>query len=142
MTDLIYEKVIQDELFTSLLKSRPVLVPVPITKTRKRDRGYNQSEILAKNLAKKFNLRVINCLARVKETKSQVGLNKKERSENIKDAFALNSKLIIQGSELENATILLVDDVLTSGATMNEAAKILKRAGVKSVWALAFAKED
>jgi competence protein ComFC len=117
----------------------PVLVSVPITKNREKGRGYNQSEILAKKLAKKFDLKLLNCLVRVKETRSQVGLNKKERRENISGAFMLNSNPF---SSVRNQTIILVDDVLTSGATMSEAAKVLKRAGAKSVWALSFAKED
>jgi ComF family protein len=136
MADLIYEKQIQDEQFASVLKSKPTLVPIPITKDREKKRGYNQSMILSKNIANKLDLKVLSCLERVKETRSQVGLTKKERGDNMKGAFRVNTKYKKQ------TTILLVDDVLTSGTTMNEAAKVLKKAGAKSVWALAFAKEN
>jgi len=139
LTELIYEKLIQDEAFVSLLKSKPILVPIPITKSRKRNRGYNQSEILAKSLAKKLDLEVCDGLARVKETRSQVGLDKKERKENMKGAFELKDKY---SAILKNRAVILVDDVLTSGSTFSEAASVLKHKSAREVWALAFAKED
>lgn len=139
MADLMYEKLIQDELFSRILNSKPILVPIPITKNRERKRGYNQSKILAKSLGKKFDLQVSDYLLRIKETRSQVGLNKKERNENMKDSFGINKKY---SANLKNRRVILVDDVLTSGSTFSEAAKALKRSGVREVWALAFAKED
>lgn len=143
--DLLYESLIQNEEFNKILRNASddiILVPIPLSSSRLRKRGYNQAEILAKGLSEKFGFPVLNCLVRIKETKSQVGLNKKERKENVKGAFALNSEFIIHNSELKNAHIFLVDDVLTTGSTFSEASSVLKRDGAGKVWAIAFAKED
>jgi len=99
----------------------------------------HRSEIIAKEVGKRFNLQTVNLLIRVRDTSSQVKLDREKRRENIKNAFKLNPKLQI--SNLKHKNILLVDDVLTTGATVSEAGKILKKAGASRVWALAFAKE-
>lgn len=127
-----------------------ILVPIPLHNKRKNWRGFNQAEILARDLAEKFQVRYSDYLVRIKETKTQVGLDKKQRKENIKDAFSLNP--IHKGvrrpldsaqgkimDEIRGRNIILVDDVYTSGATMAEAARVLKRAGAKSVWGMAVA---
>lgn len=142
ISDLLYESIIQNEEFARQTTSgKWILIPIPLSSSKLKKRGYNQSEILAKNLAKKFDFPVYNLLERVKETKSQFNLSKKERKENMTGAFALNSKLLIHNSELKNANIFLIDDVLTTGTTLSEAAKVLKKAGAKSVWGIAFARE-
>ena len=94
LADLMYESLIQNEEFNKISKSNLILVPIPLSKAKYKKRGYNQAEILAKELSKKFDLPVLDCLIRVKETKSQVNLNKKERKENIKGAFEINKNLI------------------------------------------------
>lgn len=142
LTDLLYESLIQNENFNDLNHQRAVLVPIPLSKAKFKKRGYNQAQILAKELGKKFDLKVLDCLERKKETVTQVGLSKKERRENISGAFSLNSEFIIHNSELKNANIFLVDDVVTTGATFSEACFVLKKAGADKVWAIAFAKED
>lgn len=113
-----------------------ILVPVPLHAKRKSWRGFNQSEILAKSLAKKFRVHFSNLLVRTRETKTQVGLRREARKENVKDSFAINPAL---HSELKDKNIVLVDDVFTSGATMGECCKVLKKNGAKNVWALAVA---
>lgn len=140
--DLLYESLIQNEEFGKVINktNNLVFVPIPLSSKKLRTRGYNQAEILAKELARKFNLEVINCLERIRDTRSQVGLNKKERRENIKGAFEI--KIKDQKSKLKNKNVILVDDVLTSGATISEACRVLKMEGAKKVWAAAFAKED
>lgn len=145
LSDLLYESLIQNEEFNRILsmsKDDIVLVPIPLSSKRYRKRGYNQAEILAKGLGEKFGFEVVNGLIRIKETRSQVGLTKKERRENVRGAFTLNSKFIIHNSELKNANIFLVDDVLTTGSTFSEASSILKRNGANKVWAIAFAREQ
>lgn len=137
--DLLYESLIQKEEFVRALKNDIILIPIPLSPGKLRKRGYNQAEILAKELSKKFNLKVVNALERVKETRSQVGLNKEQRRENMKEAFALRKKF---ETSIKNKNIFLVDDVLTTGATMSEACKALKKAGAGKVWAVAFAKEN
>lgn len=140
LSDLLYESLIQREEFARVFekeKSNIFLVPIPLSSEKLKKRGYNQSEILAKDLGKKLGLPYINLLRRIKDTKSQVGLDKKERRENIKNAFALKGEF-----DLKNKEVFLVDDVMTTGATLSEAGKILKKAGISKVWGLALAKED
>lgn len=111
-----------------------VLVPVPLHLRRKRWRGFNQAEILTSLLCKRFGVDSAYVLKRVIDTGSQVGLSKDERLKNIQGAFALLDKTKVSGLDF-----ILVDDVYTSGATLSECAKVLKRAGAKSVWAMAVA---
>ncbi len=132
VADLFYEGLIQQEAFFRIALDKAVLVPVPLHSQRERNRGYNQAEILAVDLGKRLGVPVKDILTRVKPTTSQVGKTQKERRENIKGVFQLRGTV-------DAKTVLLVDDVLTSGATLNEAAKTLKKAGVKSVWGLALA---
>lgn len=136
LIDLFHEGIIQKEEFYKLLDTESVLIPIPLHKARFRKRGYNQSEILARGIGKKLDIEVLDCLERIKNTKTQVGLKKEEREENIKDAFRLKIKEL----RLKNfRQVFLVDDVVTSGATIKEAAKVLKKAGVSKVWALTLA---
>lgn len=136
LVELFYESIIQQELFQKALKSSPVLVPIPLSAKRLRSRGYNHAELLAKGLSEKLGLKQIDILQRTRETKSQFGLTLKQRKENIKDAFILNTKYTIQ-----NTNIFLVDDILTTGSTLLEAARILKKNGAKKVWGLALARD-
>lgn len=102
-----------------------------------RKRGYNQAEKLAEALAKNFEIPAMHALSRVKNTKTQVGLSKNEREENIKDAFAVKKEF---AEEFKNTQqVFLIDDVSTSGATIRECAKVLKKAGVKYVWGVTLA---
>lgn len=137
--DLFYESLIQNEEFNEVIKKDIFFVPIPLSKSKHKRRGYNQAEILGKELAKRFNFSLVDCLVRVKETKSQVGLNKSERKENIKGAFEVNKKY---SAKIQNVRVVLVDDVLTTGSTFSEAASVLKHCGVRQVWAVALAKED
>lgn len=139
LADICYEALIQEELFVGLLKKQPVLVPIPLSQKRLRKRGYNQAQLLARALGKKFNLEIQPLLKRVKETKPQYGLKREERQENMKGAFALNDEGL-RINDKKGVTIL-VDDVLTTGSTMLEAAKVLKKNGVKEVWGVALAKD-
>jgi len=120
-----------------------LLMPIPLHAKRKRWRGFNQAEIIVNDLAGRFGVKVGNQLVRVRETKTQVGLTKDERKRNISGAFSLcpvpfertqdkQGKL----SDVRGKNILLVDDVYTTGATMGEACKVLKKAGAGEVWAL------
>ncbi len=140
LSELFYEGIIQNEIFNKYLENA-VLVPVPLYNSKFRKRGYNQAEILAKGLSDRLGIPVLDALERVKNTKNQFSLGKKERMENMKDAFSLNSEFVIHNS-LKNVTIFLVDDILTSGSTLSEAANVLKRAGAKAVFGLTLAREQ
>lgn len=119
-----------------------ILAPVPLHFIRKIGRRYNQSELIAKMLADTFpnaNARVADILKRSRRTPTQTTLDKEEREANIKNAFEIRGEKYIRGIP-KDANIVIVDDVMTSGATLSECAKILKRAGFKNVSALAFAR--
>lgn len=137
--DLMYESLVQNEEFDKVIRKEVLFVPVPLSKAKFRRRGYNQAEILAKELSKRFGISTVDCLVRVKETKSQVGLKKEERKENIKGAFGLVDR---HSGKIQNSYVVLVDDVLTTGSTLSEAANVLKHHGARQVWAVALAKED
>lgn len=116
------------------LPSEIILVPIPLHAKREKWRGFNQARILATALAQKFGQPYCEALFRTKETKSQVGLKKQDRLENIKEAFDLVKSVDVGGKNF-----VIVDDVFTSGATMAEAGRVLKKAGAKNVWAMAVA---
>ena len=119
-----------------------ILVPVPLHFLRKIKRKYNQSELIAKMFADTFpnaNARVADILKRKRRTPTQTTLDKEAREANIKNAFEIRGEKYIRGIP-KDANIVIVDDVMTSGATLSECAKILKRAGFKNVSALAFAR--
>lgn len=112
-----------------------LVTPVPLGKERQRQRGYNQAALLAQPLAHDLQLPYNpNILRRVKETQSQVDLSFAERQSNVKDAFqAIHQS--IQGKE-----ILIIDDVTTSGSTINACADALMKAGTKAVYGLTVAR--
>lgn len=134
LVSLFYEGLIQKESFYTALRTRPVLVPIPLHASRLRRRGYNQSHLLAEGLGKQFSLPVIPLLSRVRKTTTQIGKTGEERATNMQGAFAFR-----QDASFVPLSVLLVDDVTTSGATLLEAAKMLKRAGVKRVWGITLA---
>jgi ComF family protein len=114
-----------------------VLVPIPIHKKRQRERGYNQSSLIARELGKMTGMPLIeDSLIRQVNTPPQVRTTSAaERRKNLADAFACVNR------RLEGKHILLIDDVSTSGATLNTGAGVLKAAGAASVWGLAIALE-
>ena len=110
------------------------LVPVPLQGRRRRARGSNQAELLARELGRWTKLPVeTRWLKRVKDTPSQTGLTPAQRVENVRGAFATKNKL-------DRKRILLIDDVCTTGATLNACARILKRAGAETVQAVTAAR--
>jgi ComF family protein len=111
----------------------PVLVPVPLHPTKKRARGYNQSELLAHEVGKLTSWRVNKGLERIKHTRSQVGLSADERASNVADAFEW------RGGDMPER-ILLVDDVCTTGATLTQCALALRSRGCEHVYAVTVAK--
>ncbi len=113
-----------------------LLSPVPLFYLRKSQRGYNQAEILAKVVAAKLKLEKNDyLLVKKRQTKPQVSLEGKKRRKNLKKSFFFNKKY-----DVSNRTIILVDDVSTTGTTLNECAKVVKNAGAKKVWGLVVAR--
>jgi ComF family protein len=119
------------------IKNYDIICPVPLHKTKFRERGYNQSEYICKGINSILNINQINDLiTRIRYTKSQTNLKYFERISNVKDAFKINEKFT---KNLNGKKILLVDDVVTTGATINEVIKILRLEDVKEISALAIA---
>lgn len=112
-----------------------MIVPVPIHSKKLKKRGYNQSELIARELSNIMNIPHLNAIERIRNTPSQVLFNGDMRWYNVKDAF----ECIIS---LKGKSVLLVDDVITTGATMCFCAEVLKNAGAKLVAAAAFAGSD
>lgn len=137
--DLFYEGIIQQEQFNKLLENNCIFVPIPLHPEKLRQRGYNQAEILAKDLGKRFGIPVIPLLKRVKKTHTQITLKREERMENISGAFEVDKSTTSTTGITSLKHIILVDDVITSGATMLEAGNVLKRNGVSEVWGIALA---
>jgi ComF family protein len=115
-----------------------LILPIPQSKKRLKWRGFNQAEELAKELALFLKVEILDeVIEKIKETESQVNLTEKERKENLKGAFFLKKPELIK-----NRKIILVDDVYTTGATMEEVAKILKENGAKEVIGIVIARAN
>lgn len=116
-------------------KKFDIIISVPLFHLKEKTRGYNQSYLISKALSKKFDIPEESyLLSRIKDTGSQSLLLKKERGINIKGAFRANHPEKVNGK-----TILLVDDILTTGSTIDECCKVLKEAGAKEITALVVA---
>lgn len=134
LAELPIKLIINSNLYSSLQPD--LVIPIPLHRKKILERGFNQSEIIAQKIAQKFNWPLgNNIIARIKNTKSQTKLKKEKREQNIAGAFTVCDKKIIK-----NKNIILIDDVVTTGATLEEAAKVLKKSGAKSVWAITVAK--
>ncbi len=109
-----------------------VILPVPLHPLRLRERGYNQADLLAREIGKAMGRPVLErALRRCRYTKQQAKFDKRERSRNVQDAFQLR-----QHNCVKDKNIILVDDVLTTGSTMNACARTLKEAGARKLTAV------
>ena len=128
--EFILEEISDEITFNNF--HNPLLVPIPASKSGIRERGFNQCELIARGLAKlddekNFKLE-INVLKKIKETPHQSKLkNRAERLRNLKDCFWADSKIV------KGRCVIMIDDVITTGTTMSEASKALKKAGAKKV---------
>lgn len=118
-----------------LLEKDIIIAHVPTATSRRRQRGYDQSELIARELAKRRGLRLATLLARTGHTR-QVGATKKQRAEQMQQAFRAANQ-----QDLSGATVLLIDDLTTTGATLEAASKVLKTAGAKKIFAATFAQK-
>ena len=115
-----------------------ILVPAPLSKKKLKERGYNQSEELAKELSKILKIPVISDnLTKIRHTKPQMELKKEQREKNLENAFQIKNP-----AEFAGKKIFLVDDVYTTGSTMQECARVLRGAGAKQVWGTTIAREE
>lgn len=117
------------------LPSADFVVPVPLHRSKRRQRGFNQSEVIAGRLSERLEMQLgCGLVIRRKKTRTQTGLSREERRENVRNAFEFRGK-----GDLRGRRVLLVDDVLTTGATMSECARTLRSAGAEQVWGVTLA---
>lgn len=138
LCEFFAEIIYSNEKIMKYIRNYEYIVPIPLHKYRKRERGYNQSYLILKELSKKDKNVIIktDILQKQKNIKPQSSLNKLERGNNIKNAYC-----VVNRNNIINKKILLFDDVFTTGSTTNECSKILKECGAKKVGVLTIAKD-
>lgn len=129
---------VKNKKVCEFLKKYDIIISVPMYKKKKNQRGYNQSELIAREIAKKIeNIEYRNdILIKIRNTAKQSSLNKEQRKENLKNAYVVNNNEYIL-----NKNILIFDDIYTTGSTANECAKTLIEAGAKDVGILTIARD-
>lgn len=138
LSKILIQKIKRPEQLALWQGQKIILVPVPLHKKRYRWRGFNQAELLTEKVGEYFHWEINrDFVARVRYTKPQAKLKKEEREQNIIGAFGVN---MLTAEQPVEKIVILVDDVLTTGATMDECAKSLKQKGIKTVWGLAIAR--
>jgi len=111
------------------------IVPVPLHSARRRERGFNQAEALARGVARRTGISVLDCIERRTYTLTQTQFDRSERMRNLRNAFTLRKNSVVVGKNL-----VLLDDVLTTGSTLHECAVVLRKAGAQSVRAITVAR--
>ena len=129
--------ILSDKKTCNFIKKYDVIIPVPISKKRKKKRGYNQSELVANELAQKLNQDIwTDIIIKKKDNKPQSELNKLERIKNVEDIYEINKPI-----ELKNKKVLLLDDIYTTGSTVNEIARKLKQNQTQEIGVITLAKD-
>lgn len=131
----ILAEFLEEYIIKNFKYEKYMITYIPLSKKSKKVRGFNQCEYIAKKIARDLSIEAAEILIKQRETKEQKKLKKDERYENIKDAFKLKN-----GIELNDCNIILIDDVTTTGATLNEACRLLKKSKVKDIKLLTLAK--
>ena len=121
-----------------ILKSYDIIIPVPIHNKRRKERGYNQTELIAREIAKKAELEYINILEKCKNTIPQSTLSKEERIENSKDIYRTKEP---SKQKIKDKKVLIFDDIYTTGSTVNECAKVIKTLQPYKIGILTIAKD-
>lgn len=112
------------------------IAAVPLHSSKMRKRGYNQSELIARYISKKLSIPYIDALKRTKKTTKQSGQSKIERRKNLKYAFVIKKNV----EKIINSTVLLVDDIYTTGSTVEECSKVLMKYGTSKVYVITIAR--
>ena len=129
--------ILSDKKTCNFIKKYDVIIPVPISKKRKKKRGYNQSELVANELAQKLNQDIwTDIIIKKKDNKPQSELNKLERIKNVEDIYEINKPI-----EVKNKKVLLLDDIYTTGRTVNEIARKLKQNQTQEIGVITLAKD-
>lgn len=133
---------LKNDFFFENFKSYDTIIPVPISKKRKKERGYNQSLLIAKKLVKQVNKEkkilslCADALEKVKNIVPQSTLDKENRLQNVQGVYQLKNK-----EQLEGKKILLIDDIYTTGSTVKECAKVLQQVSAKKIDVFTIAKD-
>jgi len=112
-----------------------VIIPVPLHPARERERGFNQAALLAELISERMSIQSKPILKRIRYTTTQTAFDRAERMENLRNAFRLRKNMNVR-----SLRVLLIDDVLTTGSTLSECARVLKDAGALSVYAATAAR--
>lgn len=129
--------ILSDKKTCNFIKKYDVIIPVPISKKRKKKRGYNQSELVANELAQKLNQDIwTDIIIKKKDNKPQSELNKLQRIKNVEDIYEINKPI-----EVKNKKVLLLDDIYTTGSTVNEIARKLKQNQTQEIGVITLAKD-
>lgn len=137
LASTIYEFFMNNEKLYGFLKKYDIIIPIPISSSRKRERGYNQSELLARKISRMASIPIeMQVLKKVKHNQPQSSLNRQQRKQNVKNVYKVQNELKIQ-----NKKILLLDDIYTTGSTSNECARMLKLNGSSTVGILTIAND-
>ncbi len=135
-----YYKLFGNLLLTFMIKEGytnfDCIVPVPLHSSKMRKRGYNQSELIARHISKHLSIPYADALKRIKKTLKQSEQNKSQRKKNLKNAFAIKKP----AAEIINSSVLLVDDIYTTGSTVDECAKVLVNNGAAKVYVITIAR--
>ncbi|OOM75560.1 phosphoribosyltransferase family protein [Clostridium sp. BL-8] len=131
----ILAELLEDYIIKNFNYKEYIITYIPLSKKSRKVRGFNQCEYIARKIARDLCIEVLEVLIKSRETKEQKTLKKDERYENIKDAFKLKA-----GLRLDDCNIILIDDVTTTGATINEACRLLKKIKIKDIKLLTLAK--
>lgn len=128
---------VKNKKLFEILKTYDEIIPVPISKERMKERGYNQSELIAKEMAKKVGIKFNNTqIIKIHDNSRQSDLNKEQRRENVKGKYKINENI-----KNENKSILLFDDIITTGNTLKECAKLLSRTKPNKIGVFTIAKD-
>jgi len=129
LSKLLVEMIKENEIYAD------VICYVPMTKKSEKKRGFNQCEVIARHIGYHINVPVSDCIKKIKNTKEQKTLTKEERVKSIKGAFKVS-----RIKDIKNKNVILIDDVMTTGATINECKDVLKKSGVNKITVLTIAK--
>ncbi len=128
---------LKNEKIFENIKKYDKIIPVPISKKRYKERGYNQSELIAREIERQTKLEMLNnCLIKTKNIIEQSKLNKEDRKRNIQGVYTLKNGQLIEGK-----SILVIDDIYTTGSTVNECSKILLEGNPNNIGILVLAKD-
>jgi ComF family protein len=141
IADAMAERMARLDWPRDVVDERTALVPVPLARVRYRERGYNQAELLARALGRRHRMPVwSDAVTRERRTETQTRLTPSERSANVHHAFRVNDAVAVNATRLVGAHLILVDDVLTTGSTLNAAASALFDAGARIVSYVTFGR--